>query len=91
MHIRLLLAVLVACTACAAEPRAATEAVIFGTDDRLEVYEVTNDALREAVIRAVPAMVTRSRVRIDAATGIVTLTGPALGPPHNLCPGEAHL
>lgn len=80
----------IALCACAREPRVAVEPVIFGADDRIEVFEVTSDALRDAVARAVPAFVHRTRISIDVDTGAVTLRGPALGPSHDLCDGEAH-
>ena len=66
----------VALTACTTLPEASPsiEPVIFGEDDRVEVYEVTNTALREAVIRAVPAMIRAGSVNIDEATGRVTFS-----------------
>ena len=82
----------VALTACTTLPEASPsiEPVIFGEDDRVEVYEVTNTALREAVIRAVPAMIRAGSVNIDEATGRVTFSTLPLGRSRNLCPGEAH-
>jgi S1-C subfamily serine protease len=72
------------------EPAVRAEPVIFGADDRVEVYEVTEPALEEAVRRAVPAMVRASVLRVDDATGAVTFASRPLGPSHGLCAGEAH-
>ncbi|MBN8615125.1 MAG: trypsin-like peptidase domain-containing protein, partial [Deltaproteobacteria bacterium] len=80
----------VATAGCAPGASSATEAVIFGADDRVEVYEVTSDALREAVIRAVPGMIRADRVNVDPSTGEVTFDVNRLGPSRELCEGEAH-
>ena len=86
------LLVAVTLTACTTLPSASPriEPVIFGTDDRVEVYEVRDNALREAVVRAVPAMIRAGSVNIDEATGRVTFSTRSLGSANNLCPGEAH-
>jgi V8-like Glu-specific endopeptidase len=80
----------VATAGCAPGASSATEAVIFGADDRVEVHEVTNAALREAVIRAVPAMIRADRVNVDPSTNAVTFDVNRLGPSRELCEGEAH-
>lgn len=85
-----LLATLLGVAGCAPEASSQVAPVIFGADDRVEVYEVTNEALREAVIRAVPGMIRGDRVNVDDATGAVTFDVRRLGPSRELCEGEAH-
>lgn len=75
---------------CAAPVGGAREAVIFGTDDRVELYDVEDAALREFVARTMPAMVHRRSITIDPATGDVSLRTGILGERRGLCPGEAH-
>jgi hypothetical protein len=75
---------------CAPDASGRVEPVIFGADDRVELYEVSDEALREAVTHAVPAMIRSSRVNVDADTGSVTFDVVPLGPSHDLCAGEAH-
>jgi len=72
-------------------PRAAVAPVIFGADDRVEVHEVVDAALRELVVRAVPAMVHQGRLGRDPISGAVTLSGSPLGEGRGLCEGEAFL
>ncbi|MBX7191803.1 MAG: serine protease [Sandaracinaceae bacterium] len=75
--------------ACAPVASSAVEPVIFGADDRVELYEVRDNAQREAFARAVPAMIHASRVHVDTS-GSVTFDAQPLGPSHELCEGEAH-
>ncbi len=89
MRHALSIALVCALGGCARGPEARQEAVIFGADDRIEVHEVSSDALRDAVVRAVPAMVLASRLRVEA-DGSVSLASRPLGPSHDLCEGEAH-
>ncbi len=75
---------------CAPDASSRIEPVIFGADDRVELYEVNDEALREAVTHAVPAMIRASRVNVDPDTGAVTFDTVPLGPSRDLCDGEAH-
>lgn len=75
---------------CAPDASWVLQPVIFGADDRVELYQVEDEALREAVTRAVPAMIRASRVNVDPATGGVTFDVAPLGPSRDLCAGEAH-
>lgn len=63
------------------------EPVIFGADDRIELYE-TDTTRRELFARAVPALVHANVLRTTGGT--VTLRSQPLGPSHDLCAGEAH-
>jgi hypothetical protein len=73
--------------ACSSGPAARVEPVIFGADDRIELYE-TEPVRRELFTRTVPALVHAGVVR--TTDGIVTLRSQPLGPSHELCAGEAH-
>jgi MYXO-CTERM domain-containing protein len=77
--------------ACSDAPGIAEAPVIFGADDRVEVHAVTDETLRELVIRAVPALVRESRLLVDPDTGAVTLTGPTLMERRGLCDDQAFL
>lgn len=88
--LRTLGALLPALGGCAPSASVVTAPVIFGEDDRVEVYEVGDEALREAVVRAVPAMIRADRVQVDELTGEVTFDTRRLGVSRELCEGEAH-
>lgn len=60
--------------------------VVYGTDDRQDVYQVNDPALLRDADSTV-ALVQASRVT-DNGDGTSTLTGPTLGVHRNLCPGE---
>jgi hypothetical protein len=80
----------VGCVAAPERERAVRdEAVIFGADDRIELFEVSDEAMRETFARAVPAMVRASRLSV-AADGAVTVSARPLGSAQRLCEGEAH-
>lgn len=76
---------------CARDAAAVVSPVIFGEDDRVQLYAVTDVALREAVIHAVPAMVRRDSLSVEEGTGFVILDSTPLGARRNLCDGEAYL
>jgi hypothetical protein len=60
--------------------------VVYGADDRVELFQVA-EPLREAVAASTVALIPRSAVGRDA-TGRVTITAPTLGEAQNLCAGE---
>lgn len=90
MGVRRFLPIVLALAGCAPAVSARVEPVIFGEDDRIEVYEVTRPELAEAVRRAVPAMIRARSVNVDDATGAVTFNTRPLGVSRDLCDGEAH-
>ncbi|MGY1709854.1 trypsin-like peptidase domain-containing protein [Geodermatophilus sp. SYSU D00758] len=64
----------------------AAQKVVYGTDDRLDVHQVTDVALLRDADSAV-ALVDAAQVT-DNGDGTSTLTGPTLGDRRDLCAGE---
>src|SRR5262249_45347261 len=54
----------------------ASSRVIYGTDDRLEVYEEPDAVLRDLAVRSVVALVFQNRVTIDAGGAVTRSTVP---------------
>jgi hypothetical protein len=76
----------------ASDPEVATAsvpgAVVYGTDDRLDVYAVTEAAWRNRALLSTVALVDKSRVN-QADPNNVVLTGSTLQQSQVLCPGES--
>jgi hypothetical protein len=65
------------------------EAVVYGTDDRQEPFEITDAPLRALAEGTAVALVARDSVRATAAG--VELDAPRLGDAYGLCAGERFL
>lgn len=73
--------------ACADQPTGLRiEPVIYGADERLEVYEVSPGPVRTVATTAVPALLRATSLSI--AGDRVTPLGPTAGDEHGLCPDE---
>jgi hypothetical protein len=76
---------------CTAKPRPATlgearSSIIYGADDRQEVYEATSRATRRVVTRSIAALMPRESVLARADE--ISIDVESYGTSANLCPGE---
>ena len=65
-------------------------AIVYGTDDRIEVYEHADDRLRTIAEDAVVALIPVDRIGIGEGDA-VTLDSENLGELYGLCPDERHV
>lgn len=64
------------------------QSIVYGDDDRLEVYEHPDAALRALSRASVVALIPKARVQ-RPASGEVLLSVPSLGHAYDLCDGES--
>ena len=61
--------------------------IIYGEDDRLEVYEVESDILRQRAVQSVAAFVSPRSLSYEEG-GVVSIHAPTLSEVYGLCTGE---
>jgi hypothetical protein len=89
--LRLLVLGLGACGVAAGEDPAIEEraqSIVYGEDDRLDVYEHPDRALRTLARASVVALIPKRRLDWPVEGGELTLTVPNLGHAYELCDGE---
>jgi hypothetical protein len=80
-----------ACSAAVGEDsqlEARAQSIVYGQDDRLEVYEHPDAALRALARASVVALIPRKRVEWPTRGGELSLAVPSLGHAYELCDGE---
>jgi len=69
------------------EVRSQEQAIVYGTDDRQDLYEVDDPVLREVARSSVAALIKSSLVH-RLATGSVSISQTTLGQTYHLCEGQ---
>src|SRR5687767_9521542 len=88
-HPRALIALAVALAGCGAEQELSAsrfDAIVYGSDDRRDYFELSSLAIRRRVEKSVVALVPRTLV--DVATGAPGSAVPTWGDAADLCAGE---
>jgi V8-like Glu-specific endopeptidase len=76
-------------TAVAQDLETLEQPVVYGQDDRRDLYEITDDSVRTLVTESVVTLVNRSNVNA-ADPNNVRINGQTLGQAFNLCSGERY-